>query len=107
MLKLNYAVASDRGLVRGNNEDSAYAGPNLLALADGMGGHAAGEIASQMMIRHLQNLDGDPGDNDMLAMLASVADDANRAIARAVRDGVRERFGVTLVPEPVVVNGEI
>ena len=29
------------------------------------------------------------------------------AIARAVRDGVRERFGVTLVPEPVVVNGEI
>ena len=68
MLKLNYAVASDRGLVRGNNEDSAYAGPNLLALADGMGGHAAGEIASQMMIRHLQNLDGDPGDNDMLAM---------------------------------------
>ena len=82
MLKLNYAVASDRGLVRGNNEDSAYAGPNLLALADGMGGHAAGEIASQMMIRHLQNLDGDPGDNDMLAMLASVADDANRAIAR-------------------------
>ena len=88
MLKLNYAVASDRGLVRGNNEDSAYAGPNLLALADGMGGHAAGEIASQMMIRHLQNLDGDPGDNDMLAMLASVADDANRAIARAVRDAV-------------------
>jgi len=73
MLKLNYAVASDRGLVRGNNEDSAYAGPNLLALADGMGGHAAGEIASQMMIRHLQNLDGDPGDNDMLAMLASAA----------------------------------
>lgn len=45
MLKLDYAVASDRGLVRSNNEDSAYAGPYLLALADGMGGHAAGEIA--------------------------------------------------------------
>ena len=105
MLKLNYAVASDRGLVRGNNEDSAYAGPNLLALADGMGGHAAGEIASQMMIRHLQNLDGDPGDNDMLAMLASVADDANRAIARAVRDAPEtDGMGTTLTA--IMFDGE-
>ena len=40
---LTYAAASHVGLIRGNNEDSAYAGPHLLALADGMGGHAAGE----------------------------------------------------------------
>lgn len=84
-LRLDFAAASDRGLVRGNNEDSAYAGPNLLALADGMGGHAAGEIASQIMIRHLQQLDADPGDNDMLALLGGVADDANHAIAEHVR----------------------
>lgn len=97
MLKLNYAVASDRGLVRGNNEDSAYAGPFLLALADGMGGHAAGEIASQMMIRNLQHLDSDPGDNDMLALLASMADDGNRAIAKAVRDAPEtDGMGTTL-----------
>lgn len=85
MLKLNYTVASDRGLVRGNNEDSAYAGPHLLVLADGMGGHAAGEIASQLMVEHLRVLDADPGDNDMLALLGSVADDANQAIAEGVR----------------------
>ncbi|MDU0479557.1 protein phosphatase 2C domain-containing protein [Staphylococcus chromogenes] len=85
MLKLNYTVASDRGLVRGNNEDSAYAGPNLLVLADGMGGHAAGEIASQLMVEHLRVLDADPADNDMLALLGSVADDANQAIAEGVR----------------------
>lgn len=84
-LRLEYAAASDRGLVRDNNEDSAYAGPYLLALADGMGGHAAGEIASQLMITHLQKLDGDPGDNDMLALLGGVADDANHAIADHVR----------------------
>ena len=46
-LALNYTARSDRGLIRQNNEDSAYAGSRLLALADGMGGHAAGEIASQ------------------------------------------------------------
>ena len=49
-LTLNYTAASDRGLVRTNNEDSAYAGAHLLVLADGMGGHAAGEVASQLMV---------------------------------------------------------
>ncbi|WP_350354684.1 PP2C family protein-serine/threonine phosphatase [Corynebacterium aquatimens] len=60
-LRLDFVAASDRGLVRGNNEDSAYAGPHLLALADGMGGHAAGEVASQLMVTHLEHLDKEPG----------------------------------------------
>ena len=67
-LKLNYTAASDRGLVRTNNEDSAFAGRNLLVLADGMGGHAAGEVASQLLVTTMQRLDRDPGDNDMLAL---------------------------------------
>lgn len=84
--RLNYTIASDRGLVRGNNEDSAYAGPYLLVLADGMGGHAAGEVASALMVEHLEPLDRDPGDNDMLALLGNFAEDANRAMAGMVRD---------------------
>ncbi|WP_031512398.1 PP2C family protein-serine/threonine phosphatase, partial [Corynebacterium glutamicum] len=97
MLKLEYAVASDRGLVRGNNEDSAYAGPHLLALADGMGGHAAGEIASQTMINHLRALDVDPGDNDMLALVGMVANEANTAIAEGIaEDPARDGMGTTL-----------
>ena len=58
-LVLRYAARSDRGLVRANNEDSVYAGARLLALADGMGGHAAGEVASQLVIAALAHLDSD------------------------------------------------
>ena len=49
-LALRYAVRSDVGLLREGNEDSAYAGPWLLAIADGMGGHAAGDVASGVAI---------------------------------------------------------
>ena len=83
-LALDFVAASDRGLVRGNNEDSAYAGPHLLVLADGMGGHAAGEVASQLMVEHLEHLDRDPEDADMLALLGAAAEDANASIAESV-----------------------
>lgn len=104
-LSFDYAAASDRGLVRGNNEDSAYAGPYLLALADGMGGHAAGEVASQIMIRHLQKLDADPGENDMAALLGSIADDANAEIRSEALEHVEYTgMGTTLCA--LLFNGE-
>jgi serine/threonine protein phosphatase PrpC len=70
-LVLRYAARSDRGLVRTNNEDSVYAGARLLALADGMGGHAAGEVASQLVIAALAHLDDDEPGGDLLAKLRS------------------------------------
>ena len=62
-LTLRYAAQSDRGLIRDGNQDSVYAGPRLLAVADGMGGMAAGDIASNVVIGAMAPLDEDvPGD---------------------------------------------
>jgi PPM family protein phosphatase len=56
-LTIRYAVRTDIGLVREDNEDAAYAGGRLLAVADGMGGHAHGEVASAAVIDALSSLD--------------------------------------------------
>jgi protein phosphatase len=83
-MSLRYAARSDRGLVRANNEDSVYAGARLLALADGMGGHAAGEVASQLVIAALAHLDDDEPRGNLLAKLERAVHEGNAAIADQV-----------------------
>lgn len=77
-LVLRYSARSDRGLVRQNNQDAVYAGPRLLALADGMGGHAAGEVASSLVISALAPLDDDVPGDDLLAELRTRPTTATR-----------------------------
>jgi len=96
-LVLRYAARSDRGLVRANNEDSVYAGARLLALADGMGGHAAGEVASQLVIAALAHLDDDEPGGDLLSKLDQAVREGNSAIAAHVElDPELEGMGTTL-----------
>lgn len=96
-LVLRYIARSDRGLVRSNNEDSFYAGPRLLALADGMGGHAAGEVASQLVIRALSTLDDDEPGGDLLTQLDGATRAGNEAIAAQVHESPElDGMGTTL-----------
>lgn len=95
-LALRYAVRSDVGLLREGNEDSAYAGPRLLAIADGMGGHAAGEVASAIAISTLAKL-ADNVPDDLLGALAAAVATANKTLHdMSAADRSVEGMGTTL-----------
>jgi len=96
-LALRYAVRSDVGLLREGNEDSAYAGPHLLAVADGMGGHAAGEVASASAITTLASLDAEDPGPDLLSVIAGATSLANLRLRELIiADPAIEGMGTTL-----------
>ena len=77
--KLNYAAISDVGRVRKDNQDSGYAGPWLLAVCDGVGGAARGDLASSTAVSVLRRLDEPPSQADGEALLTRVAGALHRA----------------------------
>jgi PPM family protein phosphatase len=83
-LSLRFAARSDIGLLRDGNEDSGYAGPHLLCVADGMGGHAAGEVASSIATSCLAPLDDDVPGADLLDVLSVAVAEANERLAEMV-----------------------
>jgi len=96
-LVLRYAARSDRGLIRGNNQDSVYAGPRLLAVADGMGGHAAGDVASKVVIAALEHLDDDTPSGDLLQSLREAVFEGSEHLREVIRESPQlEGMGTTL-----------
>ncbi|MFB9515453.1 Stp1/IreP family PP2C-type Ser/Thr phosphatase [Streptomyces purpureus] len=96
-LSLRFAAGSHKGMIREGNEDSGYAGPRLLAIADGMGGQAAGEVASSEVISTLVTLDDDVPGSDILTSLGSAVQRANDQLRMMVEeDRQLEGMGTTL-----------
>ncbi|MGP5053650.1 Stp1/IreP family PP2C-type Ser/Thr phosphatase [Brachybacterium paraconglomeratum] len=96
-IALRYAARSDVGLVRSNNQDSAYAGSHLLVVADGMGGHAGGDVASSVAIGRLASLDSETPASDIVATLEESVLEANQEILRRARDEPQLRgLGTTI-----------
>lgn len=84
-VRQTWAALTDVGRVRSHNEDAVLAYPPLFAVADGLGGHEAGEVASSLSIETLR--DHAPRRADAAA-LARAVKAANREVIRAAREGV-------------------
>lgn len=82
-LSLRFAATSDVGRVRRDNQDSGYAGPHLLVVADGVGGAARGDVASSATVDALRKLDV-PAGNDALSELAATIQLAHDRLAEIV-----------------------
>ena len=96
-LMLRAEEATDIGLVRTNNEDKAYAGRRLIALADGIGGMPSGELASEIVVGALAPLDETPVETDALSALREALESANRQILEAGEsDNSHDGMGTTV-----------
>ncbi len=84
--RLHYVARTDRGLVRSTNQDSLFAGDRLLVVADGMGGHAAGDTASRLVVDAFVPLNLDRPGPDLLRPLLEATRSGNAAIAGMVED---------------------
>ncbi len=88
-MRLDFAAISDVGRVRKDNQDSGYAGPHLIAVCDGVGGAARGDIASSTAIAQLRKLeDNPPGEGttetDLLGLASNALHRAHDRIAELV-----------------------
>ncbi|QTX06027.1 PP2C family protein-serine/threonine phosphatase [Agromyces archimandritae] len=100
------AAVSHVGRVRSNNQDSGYAGRRLFLVADGMGGHAGGDVASAITTQYMQRADVDFGDAREAAVgLEEALLEANRRLAETVAEHT-ELTGMGTTFSGIVVEGD-
>ncbi|WP_144795033.1 PP2C family serine/threonine-protein phosphatase [Kocuria palustris] len=88
-LAFRFAARSDVGRIRSKNDDSAYAGRHLAVVADGMGGHVGGDVASASAVIDLTHLDRDGYAGRAVTELADEIQNANQNLAELVRQQPR------------------
>ena len=102
VLRLHAASATDAGRIRSTNQDRALLGADLIAVADGMGGHAGGEVAAELAV------DGLGSSYDLTTSmegLVAAAKRANRAIfLKSEADAELHGMGTTLTAAALVVS---
>lgn len=110
-LGLRYAARSDVGIVRSANEDSGYAGSRMVVVADGMGGHAAGELASATAVALFADLDVqdslNPDDVEILALLAGALDEAHETLHQMTSEYPEARGMGTTVTAMAWLNDRV
>src|SRR3954452_7595450 len=100
----SYARASDTGRKRRRNEDSSVVAPPLFAVADGMGGAQAGEVASKLAAAALEETD--PATLSGSERLVSLIQEANRRVyERSSSDPATSGMGTTMTVALVEVDG--
>lgn len=98
----SFGSRTDIGCLRDHNEDSLVVTPPLFAVADGMGGHAAGEVASEIAVRVLSELAPEHPDGEALGR---AIEEANRAVIQAAHEG-RGRQGMGTTMTAAMLEGE-
>lgn len=94
-MKVRYGAHTDIGRVRDHNEDTLLASPPVFAVADGMGGHEAGEVASSLAVATVRSADADP--DDAQNWVGHVVESANTAVfAKGSQSDGALRMGTTL-----------
>jgi serine/threonine protein phosphatase PrpC len=102
--RLAWGFATDVGRVRQTNQDALFTSPELFAVADGMGGHQGGEVASELAIATLRASMGKPT-TDNFVRAVQMAND--QVVATAATDPDLEGMGTTLCAMGVVqVDGQ-